>query len=489
MTERSCDGYLVGGYVRDQLLGRDTHDLDLAVGRQAISLARETANRLGGAFVLLDEERQTARVVLREREHLFYVDFATLRGAGLEADLAGRDYTINAMAIDLRETGPQPQLIDPYRGQEDLEKRLVRAVSDTVFQDDPVRLLRAVRLAAELEMQVEGHTRELMRRNASLITLTSPERARDEVCKTLDTERAAASLRELDQLGILTLLIPELEPLRGMEQPPPHHDHALEHCLATVEGVEAVYRALRRMAVGGAEPVSEDGRRESDIIRYLDDALSPFAEQMVVHLSEKVVGERSRLMLLKLAGLLHDLGKATTGKADDQGRIRFFGHQVEGTAVAARVCRRLHFGNREVRLVRTVVRHHMRPRQLAKEDRVTPRATHRFFRDTGENGVDVLLHSLADNLAVWRAGHDLVSWRKLCQTVGLLLTKYYEEYDEVIEPPPLLRGSDLLSQLGMKPGPAVGRVLRAIKEAQATGEVSTRKEALALAAVLLAGEE
>jgi len=489
LAEHSCEGYLVGGYLRDQVLGRETYDLDLAVEQEAIDLARQVANLVGGAFVLLDEERQTARVVLRDQDRFFYIDFTNLRGGSLQTDLAARDFTINAMAIDAQDTRARPQLMDPYGGQQDLEKGVVRAVSETIFRDDPLRLLRAVRLAAELEMQVEGHTEELMGRDASLITLSSAERVRDELCKILGTERAAASLRHLDQLGILHLLVPELEPLRGLEQPPPHHQNAFDHSLATVEGVGRIFTALSLMMGKGQQSRAERGTPEGEIWSHLGDMLKPFARQMLTHLEEKIVDDRSRLMLLKLAGLLHDLGKATTAKLDEKGRIRFFGHQVEGTAVAARILRRLRFGKREVRFVETVIRHHMRPLQLAQQKKVTRRAIYRFFKDTSGMGVDVLLHSLGDNLAVWHPGQDLSEWRRLFDTVGLLLSKYYDEYDEVIGPPPLISGRDLISRLGMEPGPAIGRLLQLVQEAQATGEVATREEALRLVQSALAEEE
>jgi putative nucleotidyltransferase with HDIG domain len=304
----------------------------------------------------------------------------------------------------------------------------------------------------------------------------------------LGTERAAAGLRSLDGLGILTLLIPELEPLRRLEQPPPHHQDVFDHSLATVEGLETIFTYLSLMVDRDQQSRAEKGMPEGEVWDYLGDALSPFAGQMLAHLKQKVVDERSRLMLLKLAGLLHDLGKATTAKLDKKGRIRFFSHQVEGVALAARILRRLRFGNREVRLVQTVIRHHMRPLQLAQQEKVTRRAIYRFFKDTGGMGVDVLLHSLGDNLAVWHPGQDLAEWRRLFDTVGLLLSKYYDEYDEVIGPPPLISGRDLISRLGMEPGPAIGRLLRTVQEAQATGEVATREEALRLAESLLAEE-
>jgi hypothetical protein len=193
-------------------------------------------------------------------------------------------------------------------------------------------------------------------------------------------------------------------------------------------------------------------------------------------------------MLLKMAGLLHDSGKGITGKLDDKGRIRFFGHATEGAAVAARVLRRLRFGNREVRLVQTVIRHHMRPLHLAKQDRITPRATHRFFRDTRGMGVDILLHSLGDNLVIGHGDEHPAEWARVCDTVGQLLQRYYEEYDEVIKPPSLVTGNDLVSHLGIEPGPLVGRLLRTIQEAQVTGEVSSKEDALRLGEALLAKE-
>jgi tRNA nucleotidyltransferase/poly(A) polymerase len=252
-----------------------------------------------------------------------------------------------------------------------------------------------------------------------------------------------------------------------------------------VEKLERIYASLSLMDKG-EQSRADNGLPGREIWGHLDEALRPFAGVVLDHLGEKIVDERNRLVLLELAGLLHDLGKATTAKLDEKGRIRFFGHQMEGTALAARVLRRLRFGNREVRLVQTVIRHHMRPLQLAQQEKVTRRAVYRFFKDTRGMGVDVLIHSLADNLALWHPGEDVAEWRKLPDTVGLLLNKYYEEYDEVIGPPPLIRGGDLMSQFGIEQGPVIGRLLEAVQEAQATGEVATREEALRLAETLLA---
>lgn len=481
LAEWSCEGYVVGGYVRDLLLGRDTRDLDVVVDGDAIAVARELADRLDGAFVVLDEERHTARVVLREQGDRYYVDFATLRGGGLEADLRARDFTINAMAIDVRDVAPDLRIIDPLEGRQDLESSAVRAVSDSVFQDDAIRLLRGVRLAAELEMEVEQSTEELMLRDAYLIAGVSAERVRDELCKILAVAGAEVHLRQLDRLGLLARVLPELETVRGLEQPLPHFQDVFEHSLAAVGGLDRVLMAMERLASGEDLSVAEEWGVGAEAQEALQTALGPFSQAVLEHLEEELVDERRRAVLLKLAALLHEVGKASTGKIDTEGRIRFFGHAREGSVLAARVLRRLRFGGREVRSVRVVIRHHMRPLHLAKAERISRRAIHRFFRDTGGAGVDVLLLSLADNLALVHQGLNKEQWKRSCEVAGVLLRAYHEQHAEVIAPPPLLRGGDLLEHLGMEPGPAVGRVLRALSEAQAAGELSTREEALQLA--------
>jgi len=485
LAERSCEGYLVGGYVRDQLLGRETLDLDLVVREDALPLAREAANRLGGAFVVLDEERQTGRVVLRDKEKRYYLDFATMRGGGVLADLGGRDFTVNAMAVDLFDAALQPEILDPFEGQRDLERGMLRAVSDTVFQDDAIRLMRAVRVAAELRLKMEADTEQAVIRDAQLITEVSAERVREELCRILTLRGAENHLRYLDRLGVLGHLVPELDPLRGLEQPLPHQEDAFQHSLSSVGAMDWVVQALNRTAVGEGIPAVERWVPGEEVQEQFRASMGPFSTQLALYLEETLVDERSRSVLLKLAALLHDVGKASTGRTDDDGRLRFFGHAQAGAKVAAHVLHRFHFGSREVRLAQMAVRHHMRPLHLAKAERISDRAVYRFFRDSGGAGVDVLMVSLADNLALVQRGENLEQGARICQTGGLLLRSYYERYDRVIAPEPLLCGRDLLERLGMEPGPAVGRVLRALREAQATGEVTTTEEALALAQSLL----
>ena len=479
LRARSVEAYLVGGCVRDWLLGRASHDIDFAVAGDAVKLARRVADRMGGAFVLLDQERCTARVVTRgEDGQRFFIDFARLQGDDIITDLSRRDFTVNAIAVAVADTESLSRIIDPYDGRRDLQLGLVRAVSDTAFQDDPLRTLRAVRIAAEMEASIEQGTEELLRRAVRLIANVSAERVRDELGKILALPSAAQNLRYLDELGLLMAIIPELETLKGVDQSEPHYLDVFEHSLETVRRLEEVVGAL-----GGYE-----GKEVADSeLSLLPLLLSPFSRQLVVHLSQPISGDRTRLALLKLAALLHDLGKPATKSFDDEGGIHFYGHEGEGAEMVGAILRRLRFGGSEVALAKTIVANHMRPCLLADQEVVTRRAVYRFFRDAGDAGVDTLLLCLADHQATWGPNLRMARWRKRVEFVASMLADYYERHQRVVSPPKLVNGHDLMDEFGLEEGPRIGELLEAVREAQVEEEVRTREEALALVEELLAG--
>jgi tRNA nucleotidyltransferase/poly(A) polymerase len=474
LRERSVEAYLVGGCVRDWLLGRSSHDIDFAVAGDAVKLARQVADQMGGAFVLLDQERGTGRVVTRgEDGHRFFVDFARLQGNEIITDLSKRDFTVNAIAVAV--VGEE-SIIDPYGGRRDLQLGLVRAVSETAFRDDPLRTLRAVRLAAEMEANIEQRTEELIRRAVHLVANVSAERVRDELAKILTLPGAVRNLRYLDELGLLVVIIPELETLKGVEQSELHYLDVFEHSLETVSWLEEVVEALE----------GEDAADSA--LSLIPLLLSPFSFQLSTHLSQPVSDDRPRLMVLKLAALLHDLAKPATKSVDDEGVIHFYGHEGEGAEMVGAILRRLRFGGNEVSLARTIVANHMRPHLLAEREVVTRRAVYRFFRDTGDAGVDTLFLCLADHLATSGPNLRMARWQKKVEFVALMLADYYERRQEVISPPKLISGNDLMDEFGLEEGPRIGELLEAVREAQVEDEVRTKEEALALVKGLLTQE-
>jgi poly(A) polymerase len=488
-------GYIVGGFIRDWLLKKETNDIDIAVSGDARTIAQKVAEELGGKFVLLDDVNNIARVVVIEdkqpgrtsqnqesRGTEWHFDFSSFT-RDIKADLARRDFTINAMALELSQfvtankatttssrKSAKPlaekrsplKLIDPFFGKEDLRDKIVRGVSEQIFEADAARLLRAVRLAAELDFTIETNTESLIIRYSQAITEVSVERVREELLRLVTPPRAAYYLRYLDKLGLLLALIPELAECRGVEQPTVHFWDVFEHSLQTVAAVEFLIR-------------------ESDWEYSNEDMLStaPWSDAIDRHLSQEVSSGSNHKVLLKLGGLFHDVAKPMTKSIDDTGRARFLGHAKQGAAITANILERLRFSNREIKLVESLVYHHLRPAQMANEELPTQRAIYRYFRDTGEAGIDILLLALADYLASRGPLASMEEWRKHCHLINYILAEHDKQQAKIL-PVGLIDGHDIMDTFDLAPGPLIGKLLAMVNEAYASAELSTREEALAL---------
>ncbi len=467
--------WLVGGAVRDALLGRwPVHDWDFAVDRDGLRLARAVADDLDGAYFPLDTERGTGRAIMTAADgSRIELDFALLRGADLKADLMVRDFTINALAMD--QTGA---LVDLTGSQADLQARLVRATSERAFRDDPVRLLRAVRVAAELEFGIDPQTEAWMRRDAALLNEPSPERVRDELVRILTLPNAALHVERLNDLGLLAPLLPEVTALKQISQTWPHRFDVWKHTLHILDALEGVVAAVTGQEVAPRPLADPPPVAWGDVARVL----GQFAGEITTHLAVEVSSGRDRWAVLKLAALLHDIGKPQTQSRDEEDeRIHFYNHDLVGASIAVQRMQALRFSREEMERVRVIVGQHLRPAHLAHTDAVTRRAVYRYFRATGCAGVDVALLSLADHLSTWGPNLEEERWSRRLHVAETLLTHCFERYEETVEPPPLVTGHDLMDSLALEPGPQIGRLLETIREAQAAGEVRTTEEGLALA--------
>jgi poly(A) polymerase/tRNA nucleotidyltransferase (CCA-adding enzyme) len=486
LARQDVAAYLVGGSIRDRLLQRQSYDLDVAVASDGLVLARRLADHFQGAFYPLDVSRDVGRAVLNPGdEHCVFVDIARFRGPDLATDLADRDFTINALAVDVR---VPHEVIDHHGGLSDLDAGLIQPVSEESIRGDPLRALRAVRQAAQLGFTLSRDTETLIHRDGAALAGVSGERIRDELARLLALSFAASYLDRLDDLTLLSTILPELEALRGLEQPAPHYLDTLHHSLETVRALELIL-----YEVASTEVEQQAGRpgveQMPNSLSSVSQGLFSYAEQLQAHLMRVLSDVRTRLVTLKLAALLHDIGKASARTLDEQGRIRFIGHEVDGARMAGEALRRLRFSNLEVRLGETIIRNHLRPLLLANEGRVTPRAVYRFFRDTGEAGVEVLLHALADRTATDTPDAGDESWSRLVALTERMLGDYWQRQAESVNPPSLIDGHDLLHEFDLQPGPSIGGLLEAVREAQANGEVTTRDEALALIYSILEGED
>jgi len=485
LAQEGYQSYIVGGFIRDCLLGRQTNDVDIAVDGDAVTVARKVARALKGKFVLLDDINSIARVVITragqpegppQDQGLYgaerHLDFSSF-SQNIESDLARRDFTINAMAAELGQfvmataanmgkKQSQVKLIDPFSGEEDLKNGIVRAVSDQIFETDAARLLRGVRLAAELDFSIEPKTEDLIRGYSQSIVKIPGERIREELLRLLNLPRTTHYLSYLDQLGLLLALIPELAESKGVEQPTVHFWDVFDHSLQTVATIEFLLKE------SGWE--YDNGDMLADV---------PWSDSIGQHFAQEVSKGGSRKALLKLGGLLHDVAKPRTKSVDDSGRAHFLGHAKQGAAMAEIIVSRLRFSRQEIGLVRSLVYHHLRPAQMANEDLPTQRAIYRYFRDTRDAGVDILFLALADYLASRGPLVNMQEWKGHCRLANYILTEHAKQQAEIL-PVKLVDGHDLISIFDLDRGPLIGELLAMVHEAQASGELANKEEALAL---------
>jgi poly(A) polymerase len=467
--------YLVGGAVRDVLTSRLSPDLDFALPSNGISLARKIANALKADFVALDDERDTGRVVVtNENGSRTFLDFATYRGATLEEDLRARDFTINAIAYNLHDS----TLIDPMDGARDIRAKVIRACSPSAFTDDPIRILRAVRQAAAFGFTIDRQTREWMKQAASGIGGVSVERQRDEIFKILGGPKASLSIRALDLLGVLPHLMPELLKMKGVEQSAPHVNDVWVHTLSVMDYLDQIISGLR---------IGYDAEKTNDMFTgLLGLRLGRYREQFAHYLSASLNVDRPHRSLLFFAALYHDVCKPDTKFVEDSGRIRFFDHDIKGAEVAAERARTFNLSNDEAERLHAVIEHHMRIHNFASRletegQAPSRKAIYRFFRDAGAAGIDLILLALAD-LRGTRANELAIdTWTVYLDIARTLLENYWEKPEEIISPPRLLDGRDLMKEFNLQPGRLVGQLLEAIRENQAAGKIETREQALAFA--------
>jgi putative nucleotidyltransferase with HDIG domain len=462
---RDPPAYFVGGVVRDALLGRPVHDIDIAVESGAMDLAYELADRLGLPVYPLDKERDVGRIVAAQESTT--LDIARFRGEDLLADLRGRDFTINAMALPAGATTPD-QIIDPHDGRIDLAARRLQPVHERSIAEDPVRALRAVRLAVQLDFRLTADTSAAAKAAAPAIPARiSAERIRDELIRLLDLATPDAGIHLLDELGLLAAILPEIAALKGLTQSPPHHEPVFEHSLSALHRLVDIERWLHEpdsaVEFAAIEPVA-----------------GVYRAGLIEHLNRGVDGGLTIRQLLRWGTLLHDAGKALTQTVDPDGRIRFLRHDEVGAAVARQRLNALNFSNEATRHVGEIVAGHMRPLYLASDKRPPSRRTiYRFYRSLPSAGLSIPLLALADHLATYDGIGDETSWRWLLTVIGSLYESYFTAYGETVRPARLLTGVEVMGILKFDGGPEIGRLLRLLEEAQAAGEIATKAEAIA----------
>jgi len=459
-AEKQCSQvYIVGGTVRDWLLGILARDLDLAVDKDGISFAENLASLSGGTFVLLDVDNGVGRVVWKG----YVVDVAEFRDDAIDilADLQKRDFTINAMAVPLvlKEDISSLDLIDPCHGLRDLQNSLIRSAYQASFSDDPLRLLRAYRFASETGFEIELHTEKLIREQANLIEDVSPERVTYELNKIMASKRTGIVVEMLAESGLLWHLFPELKKGAGLEQPPSHHLDVFDHNLATLSAMENLQKH------------SEKYFPENEILRdYLADD--------------------TKRVWLKWAALFHDVGKPDALKIRNE-RITFYNHDRAGIEIILHIGRRLRWSNEDMSRISCLVGNHMWPFHLsnvARTGQVSAKAILKLVKAIDDDLPGLFLLAMADSLAGLGPGRPPEIERELADLFIQVNDVVNNQVQPVLTGPKLVTGRDLID-MGLTPGPLFKEILEKIERYQVAGDIYDRQSALSFVSDLINKED
>ncbi|MCS7253143.1 MAG: HD domain-containing protein [Armatimonadota bacterium] len=471
--------YIAGGFVRDMILGTVSDDMDIAVSGDPYEYGTALASAIGGKFVSLHEEPKIARIVKRYNNEQLQLDITGIK-TSIEDDLLSRDFTINSLAIPIEtirraknSTKATLQFPDASSCYDDLIRGVIRmhsGIESKLILDDPVRMLRAFRFAATLGFKIDESLLSAIEANSSLIANCSWERIRDEFASMLQSYNGSRMLGMMDEVGLLGKVLPELESLKCIPAGGYHHLDGFRHSVESVRFIE--------MLISGTDWIEEEWR---DIGVALHGELKSYIE----HQMNPIVERRTRLFALKMAALLHDVGKPLTMSRNSDGDLHFFKHEVRGAETSEQICKRLRLSNRETHLIVQTVRWHMYPLWLARGESLSDRTLRRFWIKVGEQvGTAIIFVSLADMLAT--RGVDMTLEEMTMQMKVLLeLIKVQKRLKELQAYPKLLSGHDVMKRYGIPQGPIVGKALHAVREAQLEGRVRTKEEAFLLLDKLL----
>lgn len=463
------DTWIVGGALRDELLGRPVRDIDIAVAGDPEPVARAVADSVGGPVFRLSEAFGAWRVIDRKRGRVF--DVSPLQADTIEADLARRDFTVNAMAraVGAPEAAarvltagalPAGALIDPLGGRADLEARVLRVLGREAYEQDPLRPLRLARFAAELGFEPDPETARLTAEAAPRVADAAGERVFAELRRLVIADGALAGLGLADRLSLLRAVLPEVADLHDVEQSHYHHLDVYDHTLEVL-----------------AKQIELEGRLHA-----------VFGAQLSVRLrrilAEPLADELTRAQALRLGALLHDIGKPATRDTRPDGRVTFMGHDRLGERMVRSVCRRLRTSDRLAGFLEGLTRHHLVLGFLVHERPLDRRQVYRYLARTSPVEVEVTLLSCADRVAT--RGRRAEEATEAHLDLARELMRAALDWRDHGPPSVPIRGDELARELGIQPGPELGRLLAELTEAVYAGEVTTRDEAVAAGRRLIA---
>ena len=433
------EGYLVGGSVRDFLLGKTSVDRDIAI-KNAENFAQILSQKFDATLVTLDEENKIYRLVLKDK--INYLDISELQGETIEEDLLRRDFTINAIAYDLSTNS----FIDVTGGMNDLKNGVLKHIKDSNFEEDPLRLMRAFRFASVTGFDFTLELETAVEKYKELFLLPSKERIMYELMKLFGGECCAKTLLLMDKFGLLDKIFPQVTEMKKVPPNTHHHLDLFNHVVETVRQLEILYKN------------------------------APEAEKE--HLENVDFGGFPRLNHLKLSAFLHDIGKFSTWTIEETGRHRFIKHDDVGAKMCQPLLKGLKFSKKQIEYISWMIKTHIYPSNVIVAEDLNEKIMMRYLRKMESNVVDNIYLAKADRLSA--LGEDITETMVRDNINGLdRLMRFYFEKKESMKPlPKLLDGYEIMELKNIKQSPLLGRITKALKEAQISGDVVTKEDAI-----------
>jgi len=455
--EMETEVFIVGGYIRNYLLKKQSDDLDITVSKSADVFAEKLARKLNGKYIVLDLKNKNYRVALINNNLLKYIDVSLMNGKTIQEDLTQRDFTINAFAVDINNfNNIKKNLIDVCNGYKDLKNKTINAVSEKNLIADPIRMLRVFRFASELNFKLSSKLISQIKKNVVKIKLSVCEMRKNEFFRILNNKNSIKYITEMDDCKLLENMFPFVAKMKNSAKKFYYHPKGLfQHALLTMESLEKIFLNLKKY-FSEAEP------------------------QLSQYLSETFGENVNRKNLLKFIAIFHDCAKPKCAKK--VGKVmRFLGHEQVGAKYILKIMKNLKMSNKEIDYACAIVQNHMRPSNLLKAEMVTERAKLRLFRDIGKTVPDLLLLALAD----WHSYKPLKIYsKKHLKQQEKYVNEFMQSYFEILTKPPkekIIDGNILMKELNIKPGKIVGKLLNIINEKYEEGLIKTKKEAIILA--------
>ena len=424
--------YVVGGYVRDVIIGNNLSDIDIMVVGDGINYARKLLTKLDGNSIVPFKKFGTAQILLdddlievssaRSESYITNSRKPKIDSADLRTDLSRRDFTINAMAVSLNKSD-FGELHDPYNGIRDLNRGVIQTPLDPnqTFSDDPLRMLRAIRFASQLDFKIDPKIKDSIKKHTQRIDIISAERITAEIFKILDSDFPSKGFDLLNEVGLMEIILPEISALFGLEQPSEwHHKDIFYHTLQVVDNISKYTNKTN----------------------------------------------------LRFAALLHDIGKPKTRRLDKKRGWTFHGHDAVGANMIDRLARRMKLSKETRDYLKKLTLLHLRPIALAKEE-VTDSAVRRLLVSAGDEVEDLMTLCRAD----------------ITSKNPKLVKKYLGNFDRVdklmrdvserdaysaFQSP--IRGAQIMEECSLSPGKIVGEIKNAIEDAILDGEINNNYE-------------